>query len=169
VILICISNINEIALALTNINNLITFVKSTNAITAGSVIKATKKQAEELTNTTVKTSLLTITSWTEVQEEANHLNIINQSVISAKEGTAEAITKLVGSNITGAILWMANRSNHKSINDFKLFDILQVAINGADCLSTNNVLEQLIEVIDHTFDFCKKVSINMELMESNMA
>ncbi len=64
---------------------------------------------------------------------------------------------------------MANRSNHKSINDFKLFDILQVAINGADCLSTNNVLEQLIEVIDHTFDFCKKVSINMELMESNMA
>jgi hypothetical protein len=31
------------------------------------------------------------------------------------------------------------------------------------------VLEQLLKVINHTFDFCKKVSINMELMQSNVA
>jgi hypothetical protein len=31
------------------------------------------------------------------------------------------------------------------------------------------MLEQLLKVINHNFDFCKKISINMELMQSNMA
>jgi len=30
-------------------------------------------------------------------------------------------------------------------------------------------LEQLLEVINHPFDFRKKVSVNMELMQSNAA
>ena len=30
-------------------------------------------------------------------------------------------------------------------------------------------MEQLLKVINHNFDFCKKVSINMELMQSNAA
>jgi hypothetical protein len=64
---------------------------------------------------------------------------------------------------------MADQSNHKSIGNFKLFDMLQVAINGADRPSTNDVLEQLIEVIHHTFIFHKKVRINMELMQLNAA
>jgi hypothetical protein len=46
---------------------------------------------------------------------------------------------------------------------------MKVAINGANRPSTNDVLEQLLEVINHTFDFCKKVSVNMELMQLNVA
>jgi hypothetical protein len=46
---------------------------------------------------------------------------------------------------------------------------MKVAINRADQPSTKDVLEQLLEVINHTFDFCKKVSVNMELMQSNAA
>ena len=64
---------------------------------------------------------------------------------------------------------MANGSNHKSIDDFTLYNVMKVAIDGADRLSTNDVLEQLLEVINHTFDFCKKVGVNMELMQSNVA
>jgi hypothetical protein len=67
---------------------------------------------------TGKTILPTFTSQTEAQEEANQLNIINQSVIGAKEGIVEAVSKLVGSNITNAILQTANGSNHKSIDNF---------------------------------------------------
>jgi hypothetical protein len=48
--------------------------------------------------------LPTITAQTEVQEEANQFNIINQLVISFKEGVANLITKLVSCNITHAIL-----------------------------------------------------------------
>jgi hypothetical protein len=46
---------------------------------------------------------------------------------------------------------------------------MQAAIEGANRLSTNNVLEQLLEVINHTFNFCKKISVNMDLLQSNVA
>jgi len=33
----------------------------------------------------------------------------------------------------------------------------------------NDVLEQLLKVINHTFDFCNKISVNMELLQSDAA
>ncbi len=150
-------------------NNILTRVQSTNAITAGSVLESAKKRADELSTTTGKTVLPTFTTRTEAQKEANRLNVINQLVIGAKEGIVEAVSKLVGSDITDAILRTANGSDHKSIDDFKLYKVMKVAIDGADRPSTNDVLDQLIEVINHPFDFCKKVSVNMELMQSNVA
>jgi hypothetical protein len=33
----------------------------------------------------------------------------------------------------------------------------------------NNVLDQRLKVINHSFNFCKKISINMELMQLNVA
>jgi hypothetical protein len=77
------------------------------------------------------------------------------------------LTKLVGSDITDAILQTADGSDHKSIDGFTLFVVMKV--DGADWPSTNDVLAQVLEVINHIFDFCKKVSINMELMQSNGA
>ena len=103
------------------------------------------------------------------QEEANRLHIINQSVIGAKEGVVEAVLKLVGSDITDAVLRTVDCSNHKSIDDFMLYEVMKVAIDGADWPSTNDVMERLLKVINHTFNFCKKVSDNMELMQSNVA
>jgi hypothetical protein len=97
------------------------------------------------------------------------LNVINQLVIRAKEGAVEAITKLVSSKIADAILHTANGSNHKSVDDFKLFNVMQVAIDGADHPLTNDVLEQPLKVINHTFNFHKKISVNMELLQSNVA
>ena len=60
-------------------------------------------------------------------------------------------------------------SDFKSIDNFTLYEVMNVANNGADPLTTNDVLEQLIKAINHPFDFRKKVSINMELMQSNAA
>jgi hypothetical protein len=81
----------------------------------------------------------------------------------------KAITKLVGSNVRDAILWMADDSDHKSIDGFTLFEVMKSAINGAGHPSMNDVLEQLLEVINHNLNFLKKVSINMELMQLNAA
>ena len=46
---------------------------------------------------------------------------------------------------------------------------MKVAIDGADRPNMNDVLEQVLEVINHTFDFRKKVSINMKLMQLKAA
>ncbi len=117
---------------LDNGDNLLTLVKSTDAITASYVIKKAMNRADKLTASTGKTILPSITSRAEAQEEANRLNVINQLVIGAKEGVVKAITKLVGSNVTDAILRMANGSYHKSINNFTLFEVMKSAINSAD-------------------------------------
>jgi hypothetical protein len=77
----------------------------------------------------------------EAQEEADHLNVINQSVIGAKEGVVKAVTKLVGSDITDAVLRTADGSNHKSIDNYTLFVVMAAAIDDADQPSTTNVLE----------------------------
>jgi hypothetical protein len=143
-------------------NYLLTLVKSTDAITASFVVKEAKNRADKLTASTGKTVLPAITSQVEAQEEANLLNVVNQSIIGTKEGVVEAITKLVGSNITNAILRTADGSDHKSIDDFTLFEVMKLAIEGANLPSTNNVLEQLLKIINHNFDFCKKISVNME-------
>jgi hypothetical protein len=50
-----------------------------------------------------------------------------------------------------------------------LYNVMKVAINKANRPFTNDMLEQILEVINHTFNFCKKVSINMELIQSNAA
>ncbi len=110
-----------------------------------------------------------IISRLEAQEEANRLNVINQSVIGTKEGVVEAVTKLVSRDITDAVLRTADGNNHKSIDDYTLFAVMAAAIDGANQPSTTDVLEQLLEVINHTFDFQKKVSVNMELMQLNAA
>jgi hypothetical protein len=141
---------------LDNGNTILMQVQSTNAITAGSILKLAKKRADELAATTGKTILLTFTTQTEAQEEAGQLNVINQSVISAKEGVVEAVLKLVSSDITNAILRRANGSNHKSISNFTLYNVMKVAIDGAGRPSTNDMLEQLLEVINHTFNFLQK-------------
>jgi hypothetical protein len=52
--------------------------------------------------------------------------------IGAKEGVVKTITKLVGSNITNAILRIADGSNHKSINKFTLYKVMKPAINSAN-------------------------------------
>jgi len=84
--------------------NLLTNVKLTDAITANSVLKAAKARADAALKASSTTITPAITSQLEAQEEADRLNVINQSVIGAKEGVVEAVTKLVGSNITNAVL-----------------------------------------------------------------
>jgi hypothetical protein len=148
-------------------SNILTNVKPTDAITANSVLKAAKTKADVALKAAPSTIAPTITSRSEAQEEANH--VINQLVIGMKEGVVEAVTKLVGSNITDAVLQTADGSNHKSIDDYTLFAVMAAAIDGTGQPSTTDVLEQLLEAINHTFDFQKKVSVNMELMQSNAA
>ncbi len=52
-------------------NNLLTLVKSTDAITASYIIKKAKNRADKLTASTSKTVLPSITSRVEAQEEAD--------------------------------------------------------------------------------------------------
>jgi len=82
----------------------------------------------------------------------------------------EGVTTKVGSDITVTILRTPDGSDHKSVDNYTLYKVMKAAIEGANQPSATDVLEQVIEVIHHPFDFRKKVSVNMEqLMQSNAA
>jgi hypothetical protein len=150
-------------------DNLLTTVKATDAITAGAVLQASKAKADQESLSKGTTVAPAIVKRIEAQEEADRLNVINQSVIGAKEGVTEGVTLKVGSDITDSILRTPDGSDHKSIDDYRLYEVMRAAIEGADRPSATDVLEQVMEIIHQPFDFRKKISVNMELMQSNAA
>ena len=97
------------------------------------------------------------------QEEADRHCVAAQAMIGAKEGVIEALTEMVRSYITDSILRTSD-SDFKGVNKYTIHDVMQTAYENADCPPTTNVVEQLIEVLHYNFDFCKKVSANMEVV-----
>ena len=88
-------------------------------------------------------------------------------MIGSKEEVVEAITSLVGTNITDSVLQTSD-GEFKSVDDYTLLEVLQAAFENTDHPPVADVLEQLIEVLHYTFDFRKKISANMEIVQ-NMA
>jgi hypothetical protein len=150
------------------VSNAIACIKSTSAVTAKTVLDDAKHIAIAASTTSGTTIPPAIDMRSDAQDEADRLNLINQAVIGAKEGTDEAITKKVGTDVTDAILKTADGSNFKSIDDWQLEDVLAAIIQGADRSNTADVLNQLLAIIQFVFDFCKKVDANMELLRSKV-
>ena len=67
----------------------------------------------------------------------------------------EDLTTFVGTDITDAVLQRAY-GDYKGLDKYTLQKLLQAAINGADRPPATDVLTQLLETINFTFDFRKK-------------
>ena len=110
-----------------------------------------------------------ITDRTEAQDHADRLNLQNQAVIGAKEGATEAITLQFGTDVTDSVLKTADGVDYKGIDDYHLYDIVQVAIQGADRPATGDILGHLTNIIATRFDFRKKVINNVEALRAKTA
>ena len=72
----------------------------------------------------VKTGTIAVTELTlraNAQYKANQRNIINQALIGAKEGVVEALTTLMGTDITNSVLLRANRE-YKGLGEYTLHE-----------------------------------------------
>jgi hypothetical protein len=99
--------------------NAIATIKATSVATAKSVLDdAQAVAAAASTGSTIVPPA--INSHADTQDEADRLNLINQDVISAKEGAAKAITAKVGSDVTNVVLKTADGSDFRSIDDWLL-------------------------------------------------
>ena len=76
--------------------------------TIKSVVATLQAEATAASTTTI-TVPPKITTHSDEQDKAHHLNVTNQAVIGTKEGTMAAFTKIVGSNITNAVFQSTNR------------------------------------------------------------
>jgi hypothetical protein len=140
-------------------------LKSNEAVTPEAVLNEAKKAATKESKATGTTVALAFTLCSEAQEEVDRRNVPAQAMIGAKEGIAKALTALVGTNITNSMLRTSD-GNLKSVEEYTVYDVMQAAYENADRPPTTDVLEQLIEVLHYTFDFCKKISTNMELVRN---
>jgi hypothetical protein len=139
--------------------------KSNKVVTPEAELKEAKEAAakESKATSTMVTSAFTLCS--EAQEEADRCNVAAQAVIGAKEGVVKALTALVGTNITNSMLHTSD-GNFKSVDMYTVHKVMQAANENADRPPMTDLLEQLIKVLHYTFDFCKKISANMELVQN---
>ncbi len=139
--------------------------KSNEAMTPEAVLKEAKEAAAKESKATGTTVTPAFTLRSEAQEEADRRNIAAQAMIGANEGVVKGLTALVGTNITGSMLRTSD-GNFKSVDECTVHEVMQAAYENTDHPPMTDVLEQLIEVLHYTFDFCKKISANMELVQN---
>ena len=142
-------------------------ITTTSVATIQSVLDEAAAKARAA-STLTHTATPTISTRSDAQEEADRINLLNQAVIGAKEGAAEAITNKVGSDITDTVLKTADGSDFKGVDDYQLEDLLTAVLQGADRPSTTDILEQFMGIIAFTFNFQKKVGANMELLRAKV-
>ena len=105
-------------------NNFINKIKSTNAYTARDILRESKAKADAESRSLGAVVTPKITARSDAQEEADQKNSYCQAIIGVKEGVTEAFIKAVGSDAIDSVLKDADGSSDKSINDYKLSDLI---------------------------------------------
>ena len=131
------------------------------------MLKEAKETAEKETIAMGATTAPAFTLQSKAQQEVDHCNVAAQAMIRAKEGVIKAIMTLVGTNITNSVL-RTRDGDFKSVDNYTLHEVLQASFENADRPPVVDVFEQIIKVLHYTFDFCKKISANMKIVQ-NMA
>ena len=150
-------------------SNRINRIKSVDVVTPEQILKESRDEAAAISRSTGATATPAITSRSDAQDEADRRNHYHQAVIGVKEGVKEAIVLKVGTDVTDPVLRDVNGQDYKGIDDFTLHQLKEAVIAGADRPNTPDVLKQLLAAINFVFDFRKKVSANVEQLNSHCA
>ena len=153
-------------------NNEINSVKTNQMISADSVINKAKKDAMTATAAAKKKDKgadevePTITKRDEAKREAERQNITNQTIVGTKEGVIEILKRLVGGDILDTVTKTADASRDKSIDDYNLHDVFQLAYDNAVRPEVDDVLEMLCEMYQYDFDFRKPIKHSMAQLKA---
>jgi hypothetical protein len=141
-------------------------------ISADSVINKAKKEAMTATAAAQKKDKEaedvkpTVTKREEAKRKAERQNITNQIIVGTKEGIIKILKRLVGGNILDTVTKTADASRDKSINDYKLHDVLKLAYNNAVRPEVDDVLKMLTKMYQYDFDFRKPIKHSMAQLKT---
>ena len=144
-------------------DNHINTIKSTTAYNASDVLKQYKDLAAKKNLATPE-----ITERSDAQDEADRLNQYSQAVIGVKEGIMELFVEEAGNDVMDTILVNADGSN-KTIDDYRLSDLVDTIIKSANRPKAPDVLEQTARALRYTYDFRKKVAANYDIQKAQIA
>ena len=143
--------------------NTINTITTQHAYDYKDILRKSKDEAFKAStkDTTVKPD---ITTRQEAQDEADRLNQIYQAVLGVKEGFKEKICDSGGTDALSSVLQQAD-GQHKSIDDYTLYELAEARIAGAHRPKATHILKQIVSAITMPFDFRKKVMDNVALQK----
>ncbi len=153
-------------------NNKINLVTANQMISADNVIQQAKKDALAATAAAKKKDKSaeavepTITKRDEAKREAKRQNTTNQTIVGTKEGVIDILKRLVGGNILDAVTKTPDASRDKSIDNYKLHKVFQLAYNNAVRPEVDDVLEMITEMYQYDFDFRKPIKHSMAQLKA---
>ena len=165
------SGLNMIKLLDTS-DNAINSVTTTQMVTAISLINQSKKDAATATAAAPKKDKdaaevkPTITTREEAKREAERQNITNQTIVGTKEGVIEIMKRLIGGDILDTVTKIADASRDKSIDEYKLHEVFQLAYDNAVRPEVDDVLELIVEMYQYDFDFWKPIKHSMAQLQT---
>jgi len=89
----------------------------------------------------------------EAKREAEHQNIANQTIVGTKVGLIDVLKHLIGGAILNTVTKIADGSRDKSIDEYKLNEVFQLAFDNAVRPEVDDVLDLLLEMYQYEFDF----------------
>ena len=134
--------------------NTINTITMQDAYDCNNILKKSRDEAFKASTKkiTVKPDIMTRQ---EAQDEANRLNQIYQAVLGVKEGFKEKICDSGGTDALSLVLQQAD-GQHKSIDDYTLYELAEARIAGAHRPKATHILKQIVSAITMQFNFCKK-------------
>ncbi len=151
--------------------NNINQVHTNKVITWKAVIQQSADEAAEATtkatkrNATPTTILPMIMEQEDARKEAKCQNITNQSIVGTKEGVIKSLIRIVGGGVLDAITMSPDGSDYRSIDDYTLHELMQVAIDHASRPEVDDVRDMLMTWYDTEFDFRKSIHLNMQALK----
>ncbi len=133
-------------------NKEINLITTNQMISADNVIQQAKKYAMAATaaakkkDKSAKEVEPTITKREDAKREAERQNITNQTILGTKEGVIDILKRLVGGDILNAVTKTPDASRDKSIDDYKLHEVFQLAYDNAVRPEVDDVLEMITEM-----------------------
>ena len=104
---------------------------------------AAKKVAKTLGTDAVDTIIMTRE---EAKWEAKRQNIANQMIVGTKVGLIDVLKRLIGGAILDTVTKIADGSRDKSIYDYKLHKVFQLAFDKAVRPEVDDILDLLIKM-----------------------
>jgi hypothetical protein len=153
----------EMIKLLDSTNNKINSVTTNQMISADNVIQQAKKDALTATaaakkkDKSAKEVEPTITKRDEAKREAKRQNITNQTIVGTKEGVIDILKRLVSGDNLNAVTKTTDASRDKSIGNYKLREVFQLAYDNAVRPEVDDVLEMITEMYQYNFNFRKPI------------
>lgn len=139
--------------------------------TTVTVLSESKQAATKVKANTKKDVPLppaTFTTCADRKAEVNSHNYAIQATFGTKQGAAEAISNIVGTEVTDQVLCNTDGSI-KGVNKFILSEVIQAVHYDTKRLTKCDIISLLIATIQFLPDFHKKIVINLEQLHAKIS